>query len=129
MNESFQNISSDMRVQAVIVAFLFGSLIEGAAGFGTPPAVTGPLLLALGFRPLAAATIALVAQSVSVTFGAVGTPIMIGLSNIPGADLLFFKEIGIKASLLNLLVGSLLPLILVFILTMLFGKTRSLSHI
>ena len=129
MNESFQNISADMRVQAVIVAFLFGSLIEGAAGFGTPPVVTGPLLLALGFRPLAAATIALASASVAVSFGAVGTPIVIGLSNIPGADLLFFQEIGVKVSLLNLLVGSLLPLIVVVMLTMLFGKERSLSHI
>src|SRR5699024_9549086 len=59
INQGFRNISADMRVQIVIVAFLFGAIIEGAAGFGTPAAVTGPLMMALGFNPMAAATIAL----------------------------------------------------------------------
>lgn len=76
INQGFQSISGDMRVQTIMVAFLFGSLIEGAAGFGTPAMVTGPLMVALGFSPLAAATLALIADSVSVPFGAVGTPII-----------------------------------------------------
>src|SRR5690606_9699628 len=92
INQGFQSISEDMRIQVIIVAFLFGGLIEGAAGFGTPAMVTGPLMLALGFRPLAAATIALIADSTAVMFGAVGTPIAVGLSNIPGADRPFFDE-------------------------------------
>src|SRR5699024_2546652 len=75
INQGFRNISADMRVQIVIVAFLFGAIIEGAAGFGTPAAVTGPLMMALGFNPMAAATIALIADSAPVPFGAVGTPV------------------------------------------------------
>src|SRR5690625_8045194 len=79
MNRGFQNISGDMRIQAVLVAFLFGSVVEGAAGFGTPAMVTAPLRLALGVRPLAAAVMALVADSSAVAFGAVGTRVIVGL--------------------------------------------------
>src|SRR5699024_754032 len=68
INQGFRSISEDMRVQAIIVAFLFGALIEGAAGFGAPAMVTGPLLFALGFSPLVAATLALIADSTSVAF-------------------------------------------------------------
>jgi len=82
----FYDISPDARVQALIVAWLFGSFIEGTAGFGTPAAVAGPLLVALGFPPLAACAAALVIQSTPVTFGGVGTPIIIGMGealNVP----------------------------------------------
>lgn len=127
INEGFRNISPDMRVQVVIVAFLFGSLIEGAAGFGTPAAVTGPLLVALGFTPLAAATVALIADSTAVSFGAVGTPIIVGLSNIEGAGLELFKEIGIQVTLMDLLVGTLMPFIIIVVLTISFGKKKGLS--
>ena len=68
-----QSISPDMRVQAIIIGYLFAAFIEGAAGFGTPAALAAPLLLALGFPPLAAAVICLVFNSFPVTFGAVGT--------------------------------------------------------
>lgn len=127
INQGFQYISADMRVQAVIVAFLFGALIEGAAGFGTPAMVTGPLMLALGFRPLAAATIALIADSTSVMFGAVGTPIAVGLSNIPGANADFYNEIGRTVTLLDLGAGTFIPLILVVILTGFFGKGNGMK--
>lgn len=70
----FHGISADARVQAVIIGFLFGSFIEGAAGFGTPAALAGPLMVAVGFSPLAATAIALIFNSVPVPFGAVGTP-------------------------------------------------------
>ncbi|OIJ16602.1 lactate permease [Anaerobacillus alkalilacustris] len=127
INEGFRNISPDMRVQVVIVAFLFGSLIEGAAGFGTPAAVTGPLLVALGFTPLAAAATALIADSTAVSFGAVGTPIIVGLSNIEGAGVELFKEVGILITLMDLLVGTLIPFILVLVLTIAFEKKKGLS--
>ncbi|MCA1203553.1 L-lactate permease [Priestia flexa] len=117
INQGFQSISADMRVQVVIVAFLFGSLIEGAAGFGTPAMVTGPLLLALGFQPLVAATIALIADSTAVMFGAVGTPVAVGLSNIPSADINFFKEIAVQVTSLDLLAGVFIPFILMVVLT------------
>ncbi|MEC3883314.1 L-lactate permease [Halobacillus sp. HZG1] len=129
INQGFRSISKDMRVQIVIVAFLFGALIEGAAGFGTPAAVTGPLMVALGFSPLAAASIALIADSSAVSYGAVGTPIQVGLSNIPGADLSFYKEIGVQVAFFDLFAGSFIPLILVIILTVFFGKQRKLTDI
>ncbi|WP_210366228.1 L-lactate permease [Bacillus sp. REN3] len=122
INQGFQSISGDMRVQVIIVAFLFGSLIEGAAGFGTPAMVTGPLMIALGFNPIAAATIALIADSTAVAFGAVGTPIAVGLSNIPDANISFFNEIAIRVTSLDLLAGTFIPFILIVILTVFFGK-------
>ena len=70
----FHTISPDRRVQAVIVGFIFGAFIEGAAGFGTPAALAGPLLISLGFPPLCAAVVALIYNSVPVSFGGVGTP-------------------------------------------------------
>ena len=70
----FCGITTDARVQAVIIGFLFGSFIEGAAGFGTPAALVGPLMASVGFNPLAATAIALIYNSVPVPFGAVGTP-------------------------------------------------------
>ncbi len=122
INKGFQSISGDMRVQVIMVAFLFGALIEGAAGFGTPAMVTGPLMLALGFQPIAAATIALIADSCSVMFGAVGTPVAVGLSNIPGADTSFFHEIAVNVTRLDLLAGTFIPFILMIVLTGFFGK-------
>jgi len=122
INQGFQSISGDMRVQVIVVAFLFGALIEGAAGFGTPAMVTGPLMVALGFQPLAAATIALIADSTSVMFGAVGTPVAVGLSNIPGADTPFFQDIAVTVTSLDLLAGTFIPFILMVILTVFFGN-------
>lgn len=74
INRGFNSISSDRRIQMVIVGFVFGAFIEGAAGFGTPAALAAPLLIGLGFPPLAAAMSALILNSVPVCFGAVGTP-------------------------------------------------------
>ena len=73
-----QNVSRDRRVQAIIIGFLFAAFIEGAAGFGTPAALAAPLLLGLGFPAMAAAVVCLVFNSVPVSFGAVGTPILVG---------------------------------------------------
>lgn len=71
-NELWQ--PDEARVQAVIIGFLFGSFIEGAAGFGTPAALAGPLMVSVGFNPIAATSIALMFDTVPVPFGAVGTP-------------------------------------------------------
>jgi len=81
IRSSFHDISQDRRVQVVIIAWLFGSFIEGAAGFGTPAAVAAPLMVALGFPPLAAVMLGMMIQSTAVTFGAVGTPILIGVTD------------------------------------------------
>ena len=70
----FNNVNPDRRIQAIIVGFVFGAFIEGAAGFGTPAALAAPLLISLGFPPLCAAIVALIYNSVPVCYGAVGTP-------------------------------------------------------
>ncbi len=127
INQGFQNISGDMRVQVVLVAFLFGSLIEGAAGFGTPAAVTGPLMVALGFNPMAAAVLALVADSSAVYYGAVGTPIQVGLSNIPGAGPSLFQEVGVHIATIDLIAGTFIPFVLVVLLTLFFGKGKGIK--
>jgi len=70
----FNNVNPDRRIQVIIIGFLFGAFIEGAAGFGTPAALCAPLLISLGFPPLCAAVIALIYNTSPVSFGAVGTP-------------------------------------------------------
>ncbi|WP_133872869.1 L-lactate permease [Paractinoplanes brasiliensis] len=75
LRRSMERVSPDMRVQAVIVAFCFGALLEALAGFGTPVAVTVVMLMALGFRPIKAAAVALIANTAPVAFGALATPI------------------------------------------------------
>jgi len=70
----FTSLTPDRRVQAIIIGFVFGAFLEGAAGFGTPAAIAAPLLIGLGFPPICAAAVALIFNSVPVNFGAVGTP-------------------------------------------------------
>jgi lactate permease len=82
IRRGFMGISKDRRIQLIIVAWLFGSFIEGAAGFGTPAAVASPLLLALGFPALAAVMATLIIQSTPVSFGAAGTPILVGMGSL-----------------------------------------------
>jgi lactate permease len=76
LRRSFSSVSDDQRIQAIIIAFSFGALIEALAGFGTPVAVTSVMLMALGFQPLKAAVLALVANTAPVAFGAMATPII-----------------------------------------------------
>src|SRR5262245_683310 len=89
LRRSFARVSDDQRVQAVIIAFSFGALLEALAGFGTPVAVTSVMLMALGFRPLKAAVLALTANTAPVAFGAMATPILtLGkVTNLPSDTL------------------------------------------
>ena len=89
LRRSFARISDDQRVQAVIIAFSFGALLEALAGFGTPVAITSVMLIALGFRPLKAAVVALVANTAPVAFGALAVPIttLATVTGLPEADL------------------------------------------
>ncbi|KAE8762989.1 L-lactate permease [Georgenia thermotolerans] len=140
----FTTISPDRRVQVVIVAWLFGSFIEGAAGFGTPAAVVAPLLLALGFPAMAAVMAGLIIQSTPVSFGAVGTPMITGVgTGLSGTDGSFVPSVQARADALDLdragfiahtatqvatvhaLVGVLVPLFLVCLMTGFFGERRS----
>lgn len=83
---SISGITEDRRLQLLLVAFSFGAFFEGAAGFGTPVAVTGAILIGLGFSPLAASGLALIANTAPVAYGALGAPI-IGLAAVTGLDL------------------------------------------
>jgi len=85
VKRSVAAISPDRRVQALLIAFSFGAFLEGAAGFGTPVAISAALLIGLGFRPLYAAGLALIANTSPVAFGALGTPI-ITLAKVSGLD-------------------------------------------
>lgn len=87
LRESITRVSEDCRLQLLLVAFCFGAFFEGAAGFGTPVAVTGAMLIGLGFTPLAASGLSLIANTAPVAFGALGTPI-IALHSVTGIDLL-----------------------------------------
>jgi lactate permease len=137
LRRAFVAISPDRRIQAIIIAWLFGALIEGSAGFGTPAAVAAPLLVAIGFPAMAAVLSTLIIQSTCVSFGAAGTPILVGvftgLSNQPLVDAnigsLTFHEyllqIATYVGLVHSIVGVLIPLIMLGMLTRFFGASRS----
>src|ERR1700760_4989602 len=110
LRRSIGAISDDQRVQAVIIAFSFGALLEALAGFGTPVAITSVMLVALGFKPLKAASVALVANTAPVAFGAIAIPIVTlsGLTDLPKDDL--GAMVGRQTPVLALFV----PLILIF---------------
>ena len=139
----FDNISADRRVQAIIIGWLFGSFIEGASGFGTPAAVAAPLMLALGFPAMAAVMVGLIIQSTPVSFGAVGTPILVGVANGMEQDSApmqarlaelgldygqYIALIGADVALIHALVGILIPLIISVMLTGFFGERRSFAQ-
>ncbi len=148
IRNGFRDISPDRRIQAIIVAWTFGAFIEGAAGFGTPAAVAGPLLVILGFPPMAAVVAALTIQSTPVSFGAVGTPILVGVNTglkdqplvtdfiarhaeafAAGATLepydQMLRMIGARVAIVHGIIGTLIPLFVVCLLTRFFGKNRS----
>jgi lactate permease len=86
LQESFTGITQDRRLQLLLIAFSFGAFFEGAAGFGTPVAVTAAILIGLGFSPLSASGLSLIANTSPVAFGALGTPI-IALSSVTGIEI------------------------------------------
>ena len=85
MQDSLTGITRDRRLQLLLIAFSFGAFFEGAAGFGTPVAVTAAILIGLGFAPLTASGLSLVANTAPVAFGALGTPI-VALAGVTGLD-------------------------------------------
>lgn len=86
VKQSIANLSADRRIQALLIAFSFGAFIEGAAGFGAPVAISAAMLIGIGFRPLLAATLALIGNTAPVAFGSLGTPI-IALAQVTGLPL------------------------------------------
>ncbi|MGR5094140.1 L-lactate permease [Vibrio maritimus] len=138
IRNGFTDISPDRRVQAIIIAWCFGSFIEGASGFGTPAAIAAPLLVAIGFPALAAVLMGMMIQSTPVSFGAVGTPIIVGVNkgldthNISeslvsqGASWdIYLQQITSNVAIIHACVGTLMPVLMAMMLTRFFGKNRS----
>jgi lactate permease len=109
LRRSFSKVSDDQRVQAVIIAFSFGALIEALAGFGTPVAICSVMLIALGFKPIKAASVALVANTAPVAFGAIAIPI-VTLGQVTGLDK---NDLGSMVGRQTPLLALVVPLILV----------------
>ncbi|WP_082234386.1 L-lactate permease [Halobacillus massiliensis] len=135
IREGFIDISPDRRVQVIIVAWLFGSFIEGTAGFGTPAAVAVPLLVGLGFPAMAAVVAGMVIQSTPVSFGAVGTPVLVGVQTGLAADasitdnfLSLVTGIAGQVAIIHAITGTLVPLFVVALMTRFFGKNKSFSE-
>ncbi len=141
IRRSFSDITPDRRIQVIIIAWLFGTFIEGSAGFGTPAAVAVPLLVGLGFPALAAVIAGMIIQSTPVSFGACGTPIVLGVNTGLSADesiqtfaanagytdwSAFLAMIGLKVAILHAITGTLIPLFVVGVMTRFFGKNRSM---
>ncbi len=138
IRNGFTNISPDRRVQAIIIAWCFGSFIEGASGFGTPAAIAAPLLVAIGFPALAAVLMGMMIQSTPVSFGAVGTPIIVGVNrgldthNISEALVAngstwdaYLQQITSSVAIIHAIVGTLIPVLMAMMLTRFFGKNKS----
>ena len=135
IRRGFIDISPDRRIQAMIIAWMFGAFIEGAAGFGTPAAVAAPLLMAVGFPAMAAVTVSLIIQSTPVSFGGAGTPILLGVHTglddpivkealekigMPYMD--YVRAIGWNVAIVHGIIGIMIPLFLSVTLTRFFGK-------
>lgn len=138
IRSGFTNISPDRRIQAIIIAWCFGAFIEGASGFGTPAAIVAPLLVAIGFPALAAVLLGMMIQSTPVSFGAVGTPILVGINkgldsqsisqtlSIGGSSWeIYLQQVTTNVALIHAVVGTLVPVLMVMMLTRFFGRHRS----
>ncbi len=140
----FTNISADARVQVIIICWLFGAFIEGSAGFGTPAAIGAPLLVLLGVPPVAAAVVALIADSASVSFGAIGLPVLFGMEQgltqgggyMAAAQIAehggtytgFAQYIVMHMISIDLILGTFIPLVMVAVLTGFFGRNKSFKE-
>lgn len=137
----FSEISPDRRVQVIIIAWLFGCFIEGASGFGTPAAIVAPLMVALGFPAAAAVMLGMMVQSTPVTFGAVGTPILVGvrggldspgvMQSLANAGLEigdYLQVVTANVVTLHAIAGTVMPLFMVMMMTRFFGSNRSWSE-
>lgn len=138
IRNGFTQVSPDRRVQTLVIAWCFGTFIEGASGFGTPAAIAAPLMVAIGFPALCAVIMGMMIQSTAVSFGAVGTPIIIGINKGLDATKIepllasegwqweqFIQLITSEVAVIHGLTGTLMPLLMVLMLTRFFGANRS----
>ena len=122
LQRSFSRVSGDRRIQAVIIAFCFGALLEALAGFGTPVAITTVMLLALGFRPITSAVVALVANTAPVAYGALASP-LVTLASVTGLPL---ADLGALTGRQTPLLAVIVPMVLVGILDGMRGVRQTL---
>jgi len=118
LRRSFEKVSPDTRVQAIIIAFCFGALLEALAGFGTPVAITVVMLMTLGFTPLKSASLALIANTAPVAYGALASPIVTLASVSSGANddsRLTLETLGAMVGRQTPILAVIVPLILVFV--------------
>ena len=142
IRQGFSDITPDRRIQVIIIAWLFGSFIEGSAGFGTPAAVAVPLMVGLGFPAMAAVVAGMIIQSTPVSFGAMGTPILVGVNTGLSADpdMIafaiesgfsewedFLGSIGTKIAIIHAAAGTFIPLLVTAVMTRFFGANRSFA--
>ena len=127
INNGFKSISKDSRIQAIIVGWMFSSFIEGAAGFGTPAALAAPLLVSLGFPPVAAAVVTLICDSTAVSFGAIGTPTTQALICLGGdvATDAYASKLSMWVAIPHAIVGTIIPFIAIAIMCKFFSKEKS----
>ncbi|SDY68422.1 lactate permease [Micromonospora pattaloongensis] len=111
LRRSFERVSPDMRIQAIIIAFCFGALLEALAGFGTPVAITVVMLMALGFRPIHAAAVSLIANTAPVAYGALATPIVTLATVTSGAN----DDARLTVETLGAMVGRQTPILAVVV--------------
>lgn len=132
INKMFSGITEDARIQAVLVGFIFAGFIEGSAGFGTPAALAAPILISLGFPPLAAAAVCLIYNSTPVNPGPVGVPLITAASvvsdavtNLGGDNSKFSHLLTIWTCIPHMIGGVFIIMTGVFVLTKVFGKNHS----
>ena len=136
ISNGFHGITQDRRIQILIIAWLFGAFIEGAAGFGTPGALAAPLLVGLGIPVFFAALASLIANYSPVLFGAVGTPAVMGFESIrPGLEAQYgagmteaiFNQLTTMSSFANIFVGSFVPFLIIASIVARDGRKRGLK--
>ena len=127
IKSGFKSVTCDSRIQAIIIGWMFTSFIEGAAGFGTPAALSAPLMVSLGFPPLAAATVALICDSTAVSFGAIGTPVGQALLCLDSgvATETYSRALSFAVALPQAIMGTFVPFLAVAVMCKFFGHERS----
>ncbi|PID21131.1 lactate permease [Sporosarcina sp. P3] len=139
IRRSISSVTADRRIQVIIILWIFGAFLEGAAGFGSTGAVIGSMLIGLGFPAMAAALMVMIFQSFSVTFGAAGTPVIIGINDGLGSGNIefvnnalhiaswdqFLLDITAQIATIHGVVGIFVPLFMVVLLAGFFGEKRS----
>lgn len=142
IKNSIANVTEDRRIQVIIILWIFGAFLEGAAGYGSTGAVIGSMLVGLGFPAMAAGTMVMLFQSQTVSFGASGAPIWIGLNTGLGEGKIesvnsmlqvnswnqFLTEMGFKVAIIHGIVGAIIPLFMVVLLCRFFGENKSFKE-